>query len=93
MNQPDLRSPGAKPAPDEPALDVEDRTAGDPAVAEAIGRPAEWGEGRYEKPGAPLEESVVRQPGEDFAPDATVSTPVTQKDYRTRPSLQRGQRG
>jgi hypothetical protein len=46
---------------------------------ESIGRPAEWREGRYEKAGTPLDDSVVKKPGE-IAPDTT-STTVTEKDY------------
>jgi hypothetical protein len=46
---------------------------------ESIGRPAEWREGRYEKAGAPLDESVERRPGE--VPPDTMSTTVTEKDY------------
>ena len=46
---------------------------------ESIGRPAEWREGRYEKAGSALDNSVVKKPGE-IAPDTT-STTVTEKDY------------
>ena len=51
---------------------------------ESIGRPAEWREGRYEKPGLPLEETVIKKPGEGDAPPDTTSTPVTRKDYEQR---------
>jgi hypothetical protein len=47
---------------------------------ESIGRPSEWGEGRYEEAGTPIDESVVRKPGE--APPDTTSTTVTEKDYQ-----------
>jgi len=46
---------------------------------ESIGRPTEWREGRYEKAGTAIDESVVKQPGE--APPDTTSTTVTKKDY------------
>lgn len=48
---------------------------------EAIGRPSEWREGRYEKAGKPLEPSVLKRPGEGSPPPGPTSTPVTQKDY------------
>jgi hypothetical protein len=47
---------------------------------ESIGRPKEWREGRYEEAGSPIDESVVRKPGE-ASPDTT-STTVTEKDYK-----------
>jgi hypothetical protein len=48
---------------------------------ESIGRPKEWREGRYQRPGAPVDRSVVK-PAQthDESPDR-VSTPVTKKDY------------
>jgi hypothetical protein len=46
---------------------------------ESIGRPKEWREGRYQRPGASVDRSVVG-PAQDAPPD-TVSTPVTKKDY------------
>ena len=51
---------------------------------ESIGRPPQWREGRYEKPGVPVEESVIKKPGEGNAPPDTKSTPVTKKDYEQR---------
>jgi len=54
--------------------------AEDSSSDESIGRPAEWREGRYEKAGPPIDQSVVKKPGE--APPDTSSTPVTEKDYR-----------
>ena len=59
---------------------------------EAIGRPKEWREGRYQQPGKPVDESVKKPPANaDDEPD-TVSTPVTQKDYEDleRPSSTAG---
>jgi hypothetical protein len=51
---------------------------------EAIGRPPEWREGRYERAGKPVEPSVLRKPGEDSAAPDTPSTPVTREDYEGR---------
>lgn len=48
---------------------------------EAIGRPSEWREGRYEESGRPLEPSVKKKPGEGAGPPDTTSTPVTRRDY------------
>jgi hypothetical protein len=47
---------------------------------EAIGRPDEWREGRYQREGDPVDRSVERSPETD-QPHDVVSTPVTQKDY------------
>jgi hypothetical protein len=47
---------------------------------EAIGRPGEWREGRYQTEGGPVDRSVEPPPNTDQPPDV-VSTPVTQKDY------------
>jgi hypothetical protein len=47
---------------------------------EAIGRPAEWREGRYQRSGQPVDRSVEKTPDNDQPRDA-VSTPVTRKDY------------
>ena len=48
---------------------------------EAIGRPQEWREGRYQRPGKSITPSVVPPAtGESRRPD-TISTPVTRKDY------------
>ncbi len=48
---------------------------------ESIGRPEQWREGRYEKPGDSIETTVLKKPGEGDSPPDTTSTPVTQKDY------------
>jgi hypothetical protein len=56
------------------------RDRDDGSSDESIGRPAEWREGRYEKVGTALDNSVVKKPGE-IAPD-TASTTVTEKDYQ-----------
>ncbi|HEY4445075.1 MAG TPA: hypothetical protein VGN30_12395 [Steroidobacteraceae bacterium] len=47
---------------------------------EAIGRPDEWREGRYQIDGDSVDRSVEPPPNTDQPPDV-VSTPVTQKDY------------
>ena len=47
---------------------------------EAIGRPQHVREGRYHKPGAPLDDSVKRHEDPHAIPDRP-SAPVTQKDY------------
>ena len=49
---------------------------------EAIGRPTEWREGRYEKASEPVDTSVLKKPKEASIPPDTTSTPVTQKDYQ-----------
>ncbi|MDP9065343.1 MAG: hypothetical protein M3O06_05700, partial [Pseudomonadota bacterium] len=56
-----------------------DATSG--VADEAIGRPSEWREGRYEQAGKSVEKSV-NDPAqrEEKAPDTT-STPVTRRDY------------
>jgi hypothetical protein len=46
---------------------------------ESIGRPGPWREGRGQKDGKPITESVVRKPKE--GPPDTTSTPVTRRDY------------
>jgi hypothetical protein len=48
---------------------------------ESIGRPKEWQEGRYERPGAPVDRSVVSPAQTDGDSQDRVSTPVTRKDY------------
>ncbi len=52
------------------------------STGDSIGRPGPWREGRYQKPDAPPDDSVIRKPGE--GPADTVSTPVTQDDYIRR---------
>ena len=48
---------------------------------EAIGRPQEWREGRYQKDGTPPESSVLKKPKEGIARPAIPSSPVTREDY------------
>jgi hypothetical protein len=47
---------------------------------EAIGRPEEWREGRYQRGGQSVDRSVDKSPETD-QPHEEMSTPVTQKDY------------
>jgi hypothetical protein len=46
---------------------------------EDIGRPGVWGEGRYQQPGKPVDESVTKEP--PAQPPKPDSKPVSQKDY------------
>jgi hypothetical protein len=48
---------------------------------EAIGRPKEWREGRYQQPGKPVDQSVEKPADEPDSEPDTVSTPVTRADY------------
>ena len=48
---------------------------------EDIGRPGPWSEGRYQRRGDPLDQSVRTPPGTVPNPDTRISTPVTRKDY------------
>ena len=52
-------------------------------TGEGIGRPEPWGEGRYQKAGQSVDESVRTPPG--IVPNAykRSSTPVTRKDYES----------
>jgi hypothetical protein len=50
---------------------------------ESIGRPEPWGEGRYEKKGQSVEESVLTPPGTVANADKRPSAPVTLKDYES----------
>ena len=51
---------------------------------EAIGRPKQWKEGRYQQPGKSVNEDVEKEPGEAPTPTPE-STPVTRKDYEKLP--------
>jgi hypothetical protein len=51
------------------------------STGEDIGRPGPWGEGRYQKPGESVDESVRTPPGSVPNSDERPSTPVTRKDY------------
>jgi len=51
-------------------------------TGEDIGRPEPWGEGRYQKAGQSVDESV-RTPGSAPNADKRSSTPVTRKDYES----------
>jgi hypothetical protein len=48
---------------------------------EAIGRPKEWREGRYQQPGKPVDRSVIIPTDAENQHHDTISTPVTRKDY------------
>lgn len=50
---------------------------------EAIGRPAGWGEGRYQPPGQPLSEGVAPPDEGNGAAPEIESTPVTHEDYES----------
>jgi len=52
-------------------------------TGEDIGRPGPWGEGRYQKPGQSVDESVRTPPGSAPNADKRSSTPVTRKDYES----------
>ena len=52
-------------------------------TGEDIGRPEPWGEGRYQKPGQSVDESVRTPPGSLPNADKRPSTPVTRKDYES----------
>jgi hypothetical protein len=62
---------------------AENKPSGDNegTTGEAIGRPGPWKEGRYEREGQPVHESVRTPPGSTPNPDQPASTPVTRKDY------------
>ena len=52
-------------------------------TGEDIGRPEPWGEGRYQKPGQSVDESVRTPPGSVPDADKRPSTPVTRRDYES----------
>ena len=52
-------------------------------TGEDIGRPEPWGEGRYQKPGQSVDESVRTPPGSVPNADKRSSTPVTRNDYES----------
>jgi len=52
-------------------------------TSEDIGRPGPWGEGRYQKPGQSVDESVRTPPGSAPNADTRSSSPVTRKDYES----------
>jgi hypothetical protein len=59
----------------------EDKSEG--TTGEDIGRPGPWGEGRYQKPGQSVDESVRTPPGSVPDADKRSSTPVTRRDYES----------
>jgi hypothetical protein len=52
---------------------------------ESIGRPSPWREGRYERRGKALGDTVVTKGGAAAESHDDLSTPVTQKDYGGSP--------
>jgi hypothetical protein len=48
---------------------------------EDVGRPGPWKEGRYQRPGEPVEQSVRTPPKTSPGGKTPASTPVTRKDY------------
>jgi hypothetical protein len=48
---------------------------------ESVGRPKPWREGRYQRGGRSVDETVQTPPGTSPNPDTPPSTPVTKKDY------------
>jgi hypothetical protein len=52
-------------------------------TGEDIGRPGLWDEGRYQKPGQSVDESVRTPPGSVPNADKRSSTPVTRHDYES----------
>jgi hypothetical protein len=48
---------------------------------EAIGRPGPWKEGRYQRPGQSVDQSVQTPAGTSPSSDVPISTPVTRTDY------------
>jgi hypothetical protein len=62
---------------------------------ESIGRPPEWREGRYERRGAPIDQSVNKPSQTDDEPHDTVGTqtpPATGTKNSSKPPSARGQR-
>ncbi len=62
---------------------------------EAIGRPAEWREGRYEQPGKPVDQSVNNPAQTDDEPHDTVGTqtpPAAKRDKSAATKPPKGQR-
>jgi hypothetical protein len=53
------------------------------AARQDVGRPGPWGEGRYQKPGQSVDDSVRTPPGEVPNADKRPSAPVTRKDYES----------
>ncbi|GAC1305555.1 MAG: hypothetical protein NVSMB10_09570 [Steroidobacteraceae bacterium] len=90
MSDHSIKGPGAaanavdkKSAAIQPTGAVPPKDSADPkgTTDEAIGRPSEWREGRYEEAGKTTQKTV-NDPAqrEEKAPDTT-STPVTRRDY------------
>jgi hypothetical protein len=54
---------------------------------ESIGRPKQWREGRYQKPGESIDDSVKAPDNGSRESTDRISTPVTQRDYEQRKSI------
>lgn len=62
--------------------DTSDGSADGASTDEAIGRPGEWRGGRYQRGGAPVDQSVIVPAGESSKePPLKDQRPVTRKDY------------
>jgi hypothetical protein len=62
---------------------------------EAIGRPAQWREGRYQQPGQPVDQSVNNPAQTDAEPTDTVGTqtpPAAKRDKSAGTQPPKGQR-
>ena len=62
-------------------------STGDGSTDETIGRPPSWREGRYQRRGAPVDQSVNQPSQTDDAPHDTVGTqtpPTTGRDNRPK---------
>ena len=60
---------------------------------EAIGRPDQWREGRYERPGAPIDQAVNKPSETDDEPHDTVGTqtpPATGSKNAAKPHPAKG---
>jgi hypothetical protein len=55
----------------------------DGTSGEDIGRPGPWGEGRYQKPGQSVDDSIRTPPGGIPSADKRSSTTVTRHDYES----------
>jgi hypothetical protein len=63
----------------------QDKGSSDGSSDEAIGRPGEWREGRYQQSGKPVDRAVNDTKESQADSHDTTSTPVTRKDYEGSP--------
>jgi hypothetical protein len=59
---------------------------GEGSSDESIGRPKQWREGRYQKPGESIGDSVKAPDKGNRESTDRISTPVTHRDYEQRKS-------